>query len=114
MPTESNIELGSGRLYIKGVDEPLDISDGTIELTTEYADEYKPIKIRDTQEFTFECSDVWINQDWTLVYCEKCRQPFPITQFHALTRGEVGWYCPLCAAIKRFRERHLTDCCCGV
>ena len=111
MPPKSNVELGPGQIYLKGLDEsegPFDISDTVSDLDVEYADDSEPITIRNVMEATIECEPVEINREWTLAYCRVCHQPIPIIQFDALTLGTTGWTCPLCTIIKRMRERGKT------
>lgn len=114
MPPKNNIELGSGQIYFKGLDE-FDISSAVGDI--EFADdmEYIP-KISDAKEATFTCESVEFNREWTLAYCKICRQPIPITQFDALTLGTTGWTCPLCTTIERMRrerERRVLKWCCS-
>ena len=111
MPPKNNIELGSGQIYFKGLDESFDISEGTFTVEEKWADdmEYIP-KISDAKEATFEC-DMEINREWTLAYCKICRQPIPIIMFDALTLGTTGWTCPLCTMIERAKRRMVKDCC---
>lgn len=100
MPPKSNIELGSGTFYLTGLDEseiePSSISE------TEYADEYKPMKIRSAETATFEC-ELEPGHEWVLTYCRKCGWGFPITWRYALMYGFSGWLCPKCTAFRRGR-----------
>jgi hypothetical protein len=114
MSPKTNIELGSGQIYFKGLDESIDISDPGMFTTEEtWADEMEYIpKISDAKEVTIECESVEFNREWTLAYCKICRQPIPITQFDALTLGTTGWTCPLCTVIERMKRRGVVrDCC---
>lgn len=112
MPIENNIELGSGQIYFKGLDEAFDISD--VEGEIEFADDKEYVKInavKDLMEATIECEPMEINREWTLAYCRICRQPIPIIMFDALTLGTEGWTCPLCTTIARIKRRMVKDCC---
>ena len=113
MPPKNNIELGSGQIVFKGLDESFDIFE--VEGDTVFADdmEYIP-KISDAKEATIECESVEFNREWTLAYCKICRQPIPIIMFDALTLGITGWTCPLCTTIERMKRRGVVrDCCSG-
>lgn len=103
MPTKSNIELGSGQIYFKGLDESFDISDAEGEI--EFADDKEYVKINTGGEATFTCDSVQFNREWTLAYCKICRQPIPITMFDALTLGTTGWTCPLCTVKARMARK---------
>lgn len=108
MPPKSNIELGSGQIYFKGLDESFDISD--VEGEVEFADDSTPIPIngvKELMEATIECESVQFNREWTLAYCKICRQPIPIIMFDALTLGTTGWTCPLCTVKERMRRNGL-------
>lgn len=107
MPPKNNIELGPGQIIFKGLSEPIDISEGTFTTEEKWADDVKPISIRDVMDFTMELEPIQVqfNRDWTLAYCKDCCSPFPIIQFDALICGTTGWRCPLCTTIKRMRER---------
>ena len=109
MPPKSNIELGSGQIYFKGLDESFDISD--VEGDTVFADDKEYVKISDVLEATIECEPMEINREWTLAYCKICRQPIPIIQFDAILYGTEGWTCPLCTTIARAKRRMTKDCC---
>lgn len=106
MPIKNNIELCSGQLYYIGIDESLhpigEVSEVEMGSETEWADEYEPLKLLNTEEVTIECNADF-NREWTLAYCRACGQPFPITMFNRLLHDE--WTCPLCATIAWRRER---------
>lgn len=103
MPPKSNIELGSGKLYLTGLDESesVDISYENLKAEIE-AYENEPIKIRTANETTFEC-ELEPGHEWVLTYCRKCGWGFPITWRYALMYGFSGWICPKCTAFRRGR-----------
>lgn len=99
---QSNIELGSGKLYLTGLDESEVASCDISEVEPEYADEREPIKIRTANEATFEC-ELEPGHEWVLTNCRKCGWGFPITWRYALMYGFSGWLCPKCTAFRRGR-----------
>ena len=98
MPVESNIELGSGHLYFKGIDNPIPVEVG--EFTTEdaWADDTEYISMN-TEPIEFECTAEF-NRNWTLVKCCRCGSNMPVTEFWALLYGRNDWICPMC----KYRE----------
>ena len=103
MPLKDRIELGSGRLYFKGVDEPVEVCAGDMIFTDEeYADQVKYISLN-PEPFTFEC-EAEFNRDWTLVECKECGYKFPVTELYALLYGPVGWTCPTCTLKKALED----------
>lgn len=104
MPVKDSIELGSGHLYFKGVDEPIEINavDILTEGEEEWADDVKHISF-DSGPWTFEC-DAAFNRNWTLAECKGCGYKFPITEWYALLCGTTGWTCPRCTFIKAIED----------
>ena len=94
MPVESNIELGSGSLYLTGVDEPIEIKDAEISCTEEFADDMKYISMKQ-EPIEFECTAEFA-RDWTLINCCRCGNHMPVTDFYALVHGRNHWICPTC------------------
>lgn len=95
MPVESNIELGSGRLYFNGEDEPIEVNAGDIiRDEEEWADDVEHINLS-TEPIEFECNAEF-NRDWTLVRCCRCGDNMPVTEFWALLYGRNDWICPMC------------------
>ena len=105
MPVKSNIELGPGKIFFNGSDEPAEIHYGSIEDSEIWAEDQEPyISINsEPMEFTFE--NVEINRDWTLVNCAECGQAFAVTNFYALVYGPTGWICPVCNLKRTFKEK---------
>ena len=103
MPVKSNIELGSGSLYFKGLDEPLEILEGQATYEEEFADNKEYIKLsQEPIEFTMENAE--FPKGWTLTKCRVCGYEFPITNLYNLLYGSSGWLCPRCTFIKRVEE----------
>ena len=103
MPVRSNIELGSGSLYFKGLDEPIPVSDGQATYETEWADDQEYIKLSSEPiEFTLENAE--FPKGWTLTECIECGYEFPITNLYNMLYGSSGWLCPRCTFIKRLEE----------
>lgn len=106
MPPKNTIELSSGSLYFKGLDEPVPVYGGEVGFEPEWADDKEYIKISHSFEpVTLTCENVEMPRGWTLTECGKCSYRFPITEFYALLYGNRNWLCPLCTLEKRLRER---------
>lgn len=101
---DSTIELGTGHLYFKGVDEPIEVDAGNLITTEEeeWADEVKHISLN-PEPFTFEC-DAEFNNNWTAVKCKECGDDIPVTEFYAILYGTTGWTCPRCTFNKAIEE----------
>lgn len=104
-PKESNIELGAGQIYFKGLDEPLEVHDCEATEEVEWADDKEYIKyVKEPIDLTLE--NVEFPEDWVLAECKYCGCEFPVGQLYALLLGTKGWTCPLCAFTKRMGARH--------
>ena len=105
MPPKDNIELGSGQLYFKGLDESLEVtnSEGTDEI--EYYDETASHHIKgQAVDFTLELNDVEFPRGWQLAECKYCGYKFPVSDYYAILLGTTGWTCPKCTFIKRLED----------
>lgn len=104
MPVKSNIEFGSGTLYLKGIDEGWKVLEGLTTYEEEYAEDQEPCIKLSTEpvEFTFENAE--FPKGWTLTKCRECRYEFPVTNLYNLLYGSSGWLCPRCTFIKRLEE----------
>lgn len=101
MPVKSNIELGSGQIYFKGMDESLEVLEGSITEATEdieWADDQEPVIKFSSEPTEITIDNVEFGKDWTMVKCCKCGYDFPITMRYFLIYGAHGWACPVCAA----------------
>ena len=107
MPVESNIELGSGRLYIQDLDEPIDINEGSLTEEPEWADDQAPVIKLSTEPVEFTVDNVEFARDWTIVRCRECGYGFPVTEMYALLYGTNSWRCPRCA-LNRIKEEALS------
>lgn len=111
MPPKNTIELSTGSLYFTGVDEPLEVVDGSVTYEEEYAEDQEPyIKLsQEPVEFTLENAE--FTKDWTLVECKECGYKFPVTELYTLLCGTKDWTCPRCIfnkAIEDARRRKTT------
>jgi hypothetical protein len=97
MPPKSNIELGAGQLYFKGLDESFEVHGGEATDEVEYYDESKPYIKNVMEPITIECKDVAYPREWVLAECKYCGCKFPITEVYSILLGTKGWTCPLCA-----------------
>lgn len=104
MPVESNVEFGNGRLYIKGLDEPLEIYEGEATYETEYADDQEPYIKISQEPVTFTLDSFAFPRGWVLTKCKECGYEFPITELYSLLYGTKGWSCPRCTFIKRLED----------
>lgn len=114
MPVESDIELSSGRLYFKDLDESIEIQGGSLtgsvtEATDdiEWADEQEPVIKFSTEPVEFTVDNVEFARDWTIVKCMDCGYGFPVTEMYALLYGTNAWRCPRCA-LNKMREEALS------
>lgn len=112
MPTKSNIELGNGRLYFKGLDKPLEILDGEIECEPEYAEDHEPYRKMSQEPIEFTLDNVEFTKNWSLVKCEECGYQFPVTDLYVLLCGTKGWICPGCKfkrIVEDVRKRSINE-----
>lgn len=106
MPVKSNIELGSGQIYFKGLDESLEVLEGSITEATddiEWADDQEPVIRLSTEPVELTINNAEFARDWTIVKCRECGYGFPVTEMYALLYGTNSWVCPRCA-LNRIRE----------
>ena len=104
MPPKSNIELGSGQLYFKGLDESLEVLDCEATDEIEYYDESKPYIKNITEPITLELINVEFPRGWTLAECKYCGYKFPVSEYYALLLGTKDWTCPRCAFNKAMQD----------
>ena len=109
-PKENNIELGSGQIYFKGLDESFEVHDCESKDETEWANDKEYISKHIVGKVSEEpimltCKDVKIPRDWVLAECKYCGSKFPIIELYAMLLGTKGWTCPLCAFKKRMEEK---------
>ena len=103
MPVRSNIEFGSGSLYLKGIEEGWKVLEGLATYEDEFADDQEYIKLfQEPIEFTLENAE--FPKGWTLTKCRECGYEFPITNLYEMLYGSSGWLCPRCTFIKRLEE----------
>lgn len=103
MPPKSNIELGSGQLYIQGLDEPFEVHDCEVTDETEWADDNEYIKFsQEPIELTLD--NVERPRDWTLAECKYCGYKFPVSEWYAMLLGTTGWTCPSCVFDKAVQD----------
>lgn len=105
MPPKSNIELGSGQIYFKGLDESFEVSEGQATDEVEWADDQEYIRKINHEPVTFTCEDVQYPKDWVLAECKYCGSKFPIVELYAMLYGTKGWTCPLCVRLGIGRRR---------
>ena len=104
MPPKNNIELGSGQIYFKGLDEPLEVSNGECTDETEYYDESKPYIVNTSEPITLELNDVEFPRGWQLAECKYCGYKFPVSDYYAILLGTTGWTCPRCVFNKSLED----------
>lgn len=103
MPVESNIELGSGQIYFKGLDEPVEVYDCEVDEDIEWADDQTPVIRLSTEPVELTINNAEFARDWTIVKCRECGYGFPVTEMYALLYGTNSWRCPRCT-LNRIRE----------
>lgn len=103
-PKESNIELGSGQIYFKGLDESFEVSEGQATDEIEWADDVKYFR-KFEEPLELRCESVQYPKDWVLAECKYCGSKFPIVELYAMLYGTKGWSCPLCVRLGIGRRR---------
>lgn len=101
MPPRNDIELNSGSIYFKGLDESFEAHDIENTDEVEWADSKHIIGKISSEPITITCEDVQMPREWVLAECKYCGYKFPVIEFYAMVFGTKGWTCPLCAYRKR-------------
>lgn len=96
MPPVSNIKLGSGSIYFKGLNESFEAHDIETGDGIEWADDKQYIRKFDSTSITLTVNDVQMPREWTLAECKYCGYKFPVTTFYTMVFGTKNWTCPRC------------------
>lgn len=104
MPPKSNIELGSGRLYFKGLDESFEVHGQEATDETEWYDDKEPYIKNVKEPIELTLNDIEAPRDWVLAECKYCGYRFPITEWYSILLGTKGWTCPRCVFRKTLEE----------